>query len=127
VRRVSLRRGALLNPEARNAPSVGHRLIKTHPETGRKVLYFDPNKLLFIDGLSAQDSDALIGEFNTHMVRPGADYTHKWRTGDIVIWDNRCCYHKAAGDYPPEEDRIHWRVSIRQDVADTRASAPSLS
>ena len=34
------------------------------------------------------------------------------RQGDIVIWDNRCSYHRAAGDYPPEEDRIHWRVSI---------------
>ncbi len=30
-----------------------------------------------------------------------------------MIWDNRCSYHKAAGDYPPEEDRIHWRVSIK--------------
>jgi len=30
------------------------------------------------------------------------------------IWDNRCSYHKAAGDYPPEEDRIHWRVSIKE-------------
>ena len=34
--------------------------------------------------------------------------------GRIVIWDNRCSYHKAAGDYPPEEDRIHWRVSIKE-------------
>jgi taurine dioxygenase len=41
-------------------------------------------------------------------------YTHQWRVGDIVIWDNRCSYHKAAGDYPPEEDRIHWRVSIKE-------------
>jgi alpha-ketoglutarate-dependent taurine dioxygenase len=32
----------------------------------------------------------------------------------VVIWDNRCSYHKAAGDYPPEEDRIHWRVSIKE-------------
>ena len=30
------------------------------------------------------------------MVQPTADYTHKWRKGDIVIWDNRCSYHKAA-------------------------------
>ena len=45
-------------------------------------------------------------------VAPDAEYHHKWEKGDIVIWDNRCSYHKAAGDYPPEEDRIHWRVSI---------------
>src|SRR5206468_2543222 len=42
------------------------------------------------------------------------EYRHRWRNGDIVIWDNRCSYHKAAGDYPPEEDRIHWRVSIKE-------------
>ena len=46
------------------------------------------------------------------MIAPDAEYHHKWEKGDIVIWDNRCSYHKAAGDYPPEEDRIHWRVSI---------------
>ena len=48
------------------------------------------------------------------MIQPDAQYRHKWRKGDIVIWDNRCSYHKAAGDYPPEEDRIHWRVSIKE-------------
>ena len=46
------------------------------------------------------------------MVAPDGEYHHVWRKGDIVIWDNRCSYHRAAGDYPPEEDRIHWRVSI---------------
>ena len=51
------------------------------------------------------------------MIQPGAEYRHAWRKGDIVIWDNRCSYHKAAGDYPPEEDRIHWRVSIKERAA----------
>lgn len=105
---------ALLNPEDRNAPHVFHPLVKTHPETGRRVLYFDPNKLLRIEGLEASESDALIEELKAYMIQPGADYTHKWRKGDIVVWDNRCSYHQAAGDYPPEEDRIHWRVSIKQ-------------
>lgn len=105
---------ALLNPEDRNAPPALHPLIKTHPETRRPVLYFDPMKLERIEGLSPEASDDLIAELRPYMVRPGADYTHKWRKGDIVIWDNRCSYHKAAGDYPPEEDRIHWRVSIKE-------------
>ena len=48
-----------------------------------------------------------------YMIQPEAENRHKWRVGDIVIWDNRCSVHKAAGDYPPEEDRIHWRVSIK--------------
>jgi taurine dioxygenase len=104
----------LLNEEDRNATPVVHPLIRTHPETRRKVLYFDPNKLLRIDGLSAAQSDALAEELKGYMVQPDAQYRHQWRKGDIVIWDNRCSYHKAASDYPPEEDRIHWRVSIRE-------------
>jgi hypothetical protein len=40
-----------------------------------------------------------------------------------VIWDNRCSYHKAAGDYPPEEDRIHWRVSINDYGVEVREAA----
>ena len=55
------------------------------------------------------------------MIQPDAEYRHKWRVGDIVIWDNRCSYHKAAGDYPPHVDRIHWRVSIKDFVAEEPA------
>jgi len=110
------RKGAneLLNPEDRQADPVRHSFIKLHPETGRPTLYFDPNKIISIEGYTATESSQLIAELKTYMLQPKAQYTHQWQKGDIVIWDNRCSYHKAAGDYPPEEDRIHWRVSIRQ-------------
>jgi taurine dioxygenase len=107
------KRNALLEPEDRTVPPVRHPLIQAHPETGRKLLYFDQNKILTIEGVDRQESDAIIDELSGYMVEPPAQYRHKWRKGDIVIWDNRCSYHKAAGDYPPEEDRIHWRVSIK--------------
>ena len=105
---------ALLNEEDRDWTPVFHPIIRTHPETGRKGLYFDPGKILRIEGLEEQESDALIEELTASMIQPDAEYRHQWRKGDIVIWDNRCAYHKAAGDYPPEEDRIHWRVSIKE-------------
>ena len=105
---------ALLDAEDRDWTPVFHPIIRTHPETGRKGLYFDPGKILYIDGLEAAESDALIDELTERMIQPEGQYTHRWRKGDIVIWDNRCSYHKAAGDYPPEEDRIHWRVSIKE-------------
>ncbi|MEO9190746.1 MAG: TauD/TfdA family dioxygenase [Acetobacteraceae bacterium] len=105
---------ALLNPEDRNVPPAYHPIVRVHPETGRKSLYFDPGKILFFDGAAEHENDDLIGELTAAMIQPHAEYHHKWRVGDIVIWDNRCSYHKAAGDYPPEEDRIHWRVSIKE-------------
>ena len=108
---------ALLNEEDRNEKPALHPIIRTHTETGRKALYFDPGKILRIEGLPEQESDALIEELRGYMIQQEATYRHKWRKGDIVIWDNRCSYHKAAGDYPPEEDRIHWRVSIKERAA----------
>ncbi|MCE9640158.1 MAG: TauD/TfdA family dioxygenase, partial [Betaproteobacteria bacterium] len=103
----------LLNPEDRDAKPARHQIIRTHAETGRKLLYFDQNKILSIEGLEEAESTAIIDEMTAFMVQPPDQYRHQWRKGDIVIWDNRCSYHKAAGDYPPEEERIHWRVSIK--------------
>ncbi len=108
------KKNALLNPEDRDRKPAFHPIIRTHPETGRKALYFDPGKILRIEGLEEGESDALIDELRGYMIQPGTEYHHQWRKGDVVIWDNRCSYHKAAGDYPPEEDRIHWRVSIKE-------------
>jgi putative 2-oxoglutarate oxygenase len=102
----------LLDPADQDWRPVCHPIIRSHPETGRKALYFDPGKICRLVGLDDAESDALIAELKGRMIVPEAEYHHVWRKGDIVIWDNRCSYHKAAGDYPPEEDRIHWRVSI---------------
>jgi taurine dioxygenase len=113
---------ALLNEEDRERAPALHLLIRTHPETGRKALYFDPGKILRVDGLDNVESDAVIDELTALMIQPDAQYRHKWTTGDVVIWDNRCSYHLAAGDYPPDEDRIHWRVSIQEHDAPAESS-----
>jgi taurine dioxygenase len=105
---------ALLDEEDRDRKPVLHPIVRTHPETGRRALYFDPGKILRIEGVDEAESDELIDELTERMIPPDAQYRHQWRVGDVVIWDNRCSYHLAAGDYPPEEDRIHWRVSIHE-------------
>jgi taurine dioxygenase len=105
---------ALLNEEDRDWKPVFHPIVRTHPETGRKALYFDPGKIVSIEGIEEPEANDLIEELAGRMIQPGAEYRHKWQVGDIVIWDNRCSYHRAAGDYPPHEDRIHWRVSIKE-------------
>ena len=108
---------ALLNEEDRAWKRVFHPILRVHPETGRTALYFDPGKIVRIEGLAEQESDAMIEDLTGYMIQPDGQYRHTWRRGDVVIWDNRCSYHKAAGDYPPEEDRIHWRVSIKERTA----------
>jgi len=106
-------RSKLLNPEDQEWTPVYHPILRAHPETGRTALYFDPGKIVSIVGADDSESDQLIADLKGYMIQPDAEYHHVWRKGDIVIWDNRCSYHRAAGDYPPEEDRIHWRVSIK--------------
>src|SRR5688572_2989382 len=81
---------ALLNAEDRDKKPALHPLVRTHSETGRKALYFDPGKILRVEGLAADESDALIDELTGYMIQPGAEYHHQWQKGDIVIWDNRC-------------------------------------
>ena len=105
-------RSKLLDPEHQDWKPVYHPIIRVHPETGRKSLYFDPGKVCYFVGVNENEGEELIAELRERMIVADAEYHHVWRTGDIVIPDNRCSYHKAAGDYPPEEDRIHWRVSI---------------
>ena len=107
---------ALLNPEDRDRPPAMHLLLPAHQETGRRSLYFDPGKILFIEGLEKTESDDIIDELTQRMIQPDAEFHHQWKVGDIVIWDNRCSVHRAAGDYPPEQDRIHWRVSIKHEA-----------
>jgi taurine dioxygenase len=104
----------LLDEADRDWKPVLHPIIRTHPETRRKALYFDPGKILRIEGFEPSESDAIIDELAERMIQPDAQYRHQWHVGDIVIWDNRCSYHLAAGDYPPEEERVHWRVSIHE-------------
>lgn len=114
---------ALLNPEDRNRPPAMHPILRTHPETGRKSLYFDPGKILFIEGAEPAENDDLLAELETYMIQPDGEYHHVWKVGDVVIWDNRCSYHKAAGDYPPDQDRIHWRTSIKAQASADRIAA----
>src|SRR6267142_1112344 len=69
---------ALLNAEDRDWTPVFHPIIRTHPETGRQGLYFDPGKILRIEGVDARESDELIEELTGYMIQPGGEYRHRW-------------------------------------------------
>ena len=71
----------------------------------------DPGKIESVEGVSAAESDDLIDELTGRMIQPDAEYRHKWRLGDIVIWDNRCTMHKANGDYPAGARRVMHRMT----------------
>lgn len=93
-------------------PEATHPLVRTHPETGRKALYLNANRMEQIVGMDRAGSDALLDQLIAHAIEPRFQYRHVWRKGDIVIWDNRCTMHKANADYPEGERRLMHRVIV---------------
>ena len=98
--------------EIAETPDVEHSLVRTHPETGRKALYLNPNRLDRIVGLERAESDALLDELAEEARQPRHHFGHVWKKGDIVIWDNRATMHRVVIDYPEGEPRIMQRVLI---------------
>ena len=101
--------------EIAETPDVEHPLVRTHPETGRKALYLNPNRLDRIVGLERAESDALLDALACEARKPQHHFGHVWQAGDIVIWDNRATMHRVMIDYPMGEARIMQRVLIEGD------------
>ena len=101
--------------EIAETPDVEHPLVRTHPDTGRKALYLNPNRLDRIVGLERAESDALLDELADEARKPQHHFSHVWSVGDIVVWDNRATMHRVMIDYPVGEKRIMQRVLIEGD------------
>lgn len=100
------------NPET----PASHPVVCTHPKTGRKALYVGPHLTKFIEGVSDEESDALLSQLYEHTLRPEFIYTHRWHVGDLVIFDNRCTMHRRD-PFPADQRRVMWRTQIFNDVA----------
>jgi alpha-ketoglutarate-dependent taurine dioxygenase len=102
--------------ELREHPPVDHPLVRTHPETGRGALYLG-NHASHILGLPEEEGRALLGELLEHTTKPQFVYTHRWRIGDLVMWDNRCLLHRAVANYEiGRERRVLHRNVVRGTV-----------
>ena len=102
--------------EAATAPGAVHPVVRTHPETGKKALYLNPNRIEEILGLARSESDALLDQLISHATEPRFQYRHRWQKGDILIWDNRCTMHKANADYPQGARREMHRIILEGTV-----------
>ena len=101
--------------EMRERPPVEHPLVRTHPETGAKTLYIG-NHASHVVGMPEDESEGLLLELLEHATQPQFVYTHHWRDGDLVMWDNRCLLHRASANY---EMAKHRRVLHRTVVTGT--------
>lgn len=102
---------------------VSQPMVRTHPETGRNALYISPRFTIAIEDMDDREAQPLLDELFRHMFSKAAwQYTHKWKDGDLVFWDNACLIHMAGGGYEyPDTRRMH-RTTIVGDRPFYRAA-----
>ncbi len=107
-----VKRPVKLTPEqiARH-PDVVHPVARTHPVSGAKALYVREGECVGIEGMPDEEAVALIKRLSDHIIRPEFRYRHRWRVGDLVIWDNCTVQHIALRDYGWPQRRLMHRVT----------------
>ncbi len=93
-------------------PPVTHPIVRTHPYTGRKCLYVMRDDCTGIEGIEAQEAEALIAALADHIVKPAFVYRHQWRPGDLLLWDNCTVQHRAIQDYELPRRRLMHRTTM---------------
>lgn len=95
-------------------PPVVHKVVQTHPVTGKKIVFVNPNFTDRIKGLSREQSDALLGFIFTFFARPEVQSRLRWEPNTVAIWDNRATVHYATADYGNNHRLLH-RVTFGDD------------
>ena len=92
-------------------PGERHPVLRRHPETGRTALFLGRSGYGYIEGYSVAESDHMLDALWQHMTRPEFVWTHEWRNGDVIMWDNRCSAHMRTAFDPTLRRRL-LRVTV---------------
>jgi taurine dioxygenase len=94
-----------------DVPGPMHPLVRVHPATGRKALYLGRRRVWpsqFIEGYSSERSEELLDQLWAHATQEKFAWTHVWRVGDMLVWDNRSAMHYRE-PVNSEQRRVMWR------------------
>jgi taurine dioxygenase len=92
-------------------PAVEHPVIRTHPETGRRLMYLNRFFVAGIKGMTPDESHAFIDRLCRYADLPEYQCRFQWQPNSIAFWDNRAVQHYANSDYWPDV-RVMERASI---------------
>jgi taurine dioxygenase len=95
-------------------PPVRHPVIRTHPESAKKVIFVNSLFTTHIEDLTADESDALLNFLYQHVTTAKYICRFQWQPHSIAIWDNRSTQHKPINDYFPAHRQLH-RITIDGD------------
>ena len=92
--------------------AVAQPVVRVHPETGRKALFVSERAVRF-EGWTKAESQPLLHYLCEHATQPELTWRKQWRTGDLLIWDNRSTIHLALADYDRSQIRYMRRTAIQ--------------
>ena len=92
-----------------------HPVFRTHEDTGRKAVYVNRLMTVKVLDMDEAESDRLLSAVFDHAEKPEFVYSHVWRKGDLLLWDNRCSSH-ARTDFPSNERRLMLRTTVKGTV-----------
>lgn len=102
------------NPDFDEHPHYTHPMVRLHPDSERKALFINRLMTWSVEGMEKAESDKLLDALFDHIEQPKFIYEHKWRVGDLLLWDNRCTLH-ARTDFSDKERRLLRRCVIQGD------------
>ena len=103
----------LTEEQLESVPDVETPVVRTHPVTKRKGLFVNEAHTSHIAGMPKDESEKLLSQLYRHIVKPEFIYTHSWRPGDLLMWDNAAVQHKATFDYDLPLRRLMYRTTVR--------------
>jgi taurine dioxygenase len=107
-----VRQGVAATDDPRTSPGTAHPLVCRHPESGRQVLYLGRRRNAWIVGLELAESERLLDELWARVGLPEHSYRHRWRVGDLVLWDNRSTMHRRD-PFDPASRRVMHRTQVK--------------
>ena len=103
-----------------NEFSNEHPIVRTHPETGKKILYVNSMYTKMIVGMDKSESDVILKEIFQHQSRLDFTCRFQWTENAVAIWDNRSTLHQGLTDFFPGRglgyERIMDRIAIEGDI-----------
>ena len=98
------------------APGIKHPMVRTHPVTKRKCLYLGRRLNSYVFGLALDESERLLDEVWAHTCQDKYVWQHKWRVGDLLVWDNRCTMHHRNAFSPNARRLMHKSTTAGEPV-----------
>lgn len=106
------KRPELSEEDKRKSPDMLHPIARRHPRTGKKCVYVNTAFTIRIEGLDEQESKRLCDYLIEFATAPRFIYTHKWRKGDLLMWDNCSTQHFAVANYALPQRRLMYRTTV---------------